>query len=186
MSERKFWIAQLDEARRRYALILGDLALEAAVWRPDPEANSIALTVWHVARAWDVLGTRMLGGREQSDELWLCGGWAERTGYNPLGKGWRGSGNLSGYSQEEVAEVPMLAPADLLAYLDEVYVQLRERLASAPESSLLLPDELPAQGPWQPAVFVRNFLADAYEHLGEIKALRAMWERRARGLTATW
>src|SRR5690348_12776309 len=73
-------------------------------WQPDAEGNSIAVTVWHFSRWLDVTARLMLG-KGPGEELWLTGGWAERTGYHPQGKGLQGLGVVTGYTLQEVAEI---------------------------------------------------------------------------------
>lgn len=159
--------------------VLADLPPEALYWRPDPQANHIALTVWHVSRAWDLLKVLVLEGCPPEDELWFTRGWAEKTGYNPLGLGFAGFGNLAGYSLEEAAAVPELPPTDLLAYFDQACEALTTCLSAGLPDLLDRPVLFPDQDEAYPAYFfIRNFLMDAREHLGEIKAIKAMWLRR--------
>src|SRR5688572_11470688 len=84
------------EALRR---TIGDLSLEALRWQPGPEANNIAVTVWHVSRAFDLLKVRVLENEGSEAEQWFTEGWEARTGYDPRGIGIGGFGNLSGYTQ---------------------------------------------------------------------------------------
>jgi hypothetical protein len=147
-------------------------------WQPDPQANNIALTVWHVSRALDVLKVFILQDQPPENELWFTCGWAEKTGYNPLGLGDCGFGNLAGYTLAEAAAVPVLPLEDLLAYFDQACGALSVHLADLPNEAIDRPVEF-AGGTAIPAyIFMRNFLMDAREHLGEIKAIKAMWQRR--------
>lgn len=157
---------------------IGDLPLEALKWQPDPQANNIAVTAWHVSRALDLLKVLILQDQPPENELWFTQGWAEKTGYNPLGLGSGGFGNLAGYTLAEVAAVPVLPAEDLLAYFDQASGALAAYLAGQPDEAICRPVET-RHGSAIPAyVFIRNFLMDVREHLGEIKALRAMWERQ--------
>jgi hypothetical protein len=157
---------------------LDDLSPEALHWRPDEDANSIALTAWHCCRALDVLAVRVLDDRPVEQELWYAEGWAAATGYDPDGKGWGGLGNLAGYTPQEVSEVPLLSAQELQRYLQAACEALCDCIERLPADAL----DLPASGwPGQPqsAYFcIRNFVMDGLGHLGEIKAIRAMWERR--------
>jgi hypothetical protein len=179
MAHAEVLIDILDDLAERLHQTVAGIPYAAIAWRPDSEANSIALTLWHVARAFDVLNTRVLAQQPPEQELWQTAGWAARTGYDPRGIGYAGIGNLSGYTQVEVAAVPVLAADDLLAYFDQASSALRASLAALPAEMLHPPAELlPDQPP--PYIWARNFLMDAREHLGEIKAVKAMWERRQR------
>jgi DinB superfamily len=180
MTSRDILLDLLQTYARALPYALRDLSPDALHWRPDDEANTIALTVWHVSRAFDMLRIRILEKRPPEDELWHTRGWVAKTGYDPRGIGWDGFGNLAGYTQAEVAAVPILSVSELLTYFDQASEALREHLSRMPLDDLQPPlDE--ANEPEQPGyVWIRNFLMDAHEHLGEIKALKAMWERRMR------
>ena len=142
-------------------------------WRPDAEANSIALTLWHIARSWDILTVRVLRGQPVLQEIWHRNGWREKIGYDPRGKGWDGVGNLAGYTQVEVAEIPKQTKADLLKYLQQTHVDFHTSLANLTNQALAEVVEDQSRYDW-----ISNFIRDGYEHLGEIKAIRAMWERK--------
>ncbi len=102
---------------------------------PDAEGNNIAVTVWHISRWIDIVA-RMLPGRSNKEELWLTRGWAERTGYNPHGVGEQGLGAVTGYTLQEVAEIPLLSAQELLEYLDQVCEALGIFLHSLPSRTL--------------------------------------------------
>lgn len=163
----------LDTLAARLTEEIEDTPATAFVWQPDAEANSIALTLWHIGRAWDVLRVRVLQQGPVTQEIWHQAGWRERTGYDPTGKGWDGVGNLAGYTPAEVAEVPKQSKEELLTYLQQVHAPLHTAIAN------LGPDDLFAVVEEQSVyAWISNFIRDGYEHLGEIKAIKAMWQRR--------
>jgi DinB family protein len=180
MTSRDILLDLLQNYDRALHRTIQDLSLDALSWCPDAEANSIALTVWHVSRAFDVLSVHVLEKRPPEEELWHTRGWTAKTGYDPRGIGWDGVGNLAGYTQAEVAAVPILSASELLTYFDQASEVLRAHLSRMPLEDLQPPAD-GATEPEQPVyVWIRNFLMDAREHLGEIKAIKAMWERRMR------
>jgi hypothetical protein len=155
-----------------------DLPREALVWQPDPQANNIAVTAWHMARSLDLLTVRLLGGRPAEEELWLRAGWAARTGYDPRGLGRGGFGNLTGYTPEEVAAVPVLSAGELLAYFEQARAAFGAYLPTMSEERLDGPVlSVPVTPPLSAYDIIRSFLADGLAHAGEIRAIRAMWER---------
>ena len=77
---------------------IGDLPMEAMQWQPDEEANNIAVTVWHICRALDLLKVKLIENRSDHEQIWFSEGWADRTGYDPAGLGIGGFGNLAGYT----------------------------------------------------------------------------------------
>jgi hypothetical protein len=55
-----------------------DLSDEALNWRPDAEANSIGITLWHLGRVADFALSHRLEGRPVEEQRWFSGGWAEK------------------------------------------------------------------------------------------------------------
>jgi hypothetical protein len=155
-----------------------DLSPQELAWQPDAEGNSIGVTVWHVSRWFDV-ATRVFQEKPAEDELWLTQGWAERTGYDPRGIGYRGLGALTGYTQQEVAAIPTLSAEDVLAYLDQASGALRAYLLALP-SFEALHEPLPAWSekvPVNKEQLLKTVFMGCTGHLGEIKALKAMIKR---------
>src|SRR5262249_21403459 len=122
-----------DLARDMRELVAG-LSPEALAWQPRPQANSIGVTVWHCARWLDVIGTQALRALPADQELWHTQGWAAHTGYDPRGHGQAGLGAITGYTWDEVLEIPALSADDLLAYLDQTVNALAAQVrAMTPE-----------------------------------------------------
>ncbi len=61
---------------------------------------------------------RFLEQRQALAEQWHIQGWSSKTAYDPRGIGTGGLGILAGYTQEEVAAIPVLSAEELLAYLE--------------------------------------------------------------------
>jgi hypothetical protein len=155
-----------------------DLSLDALRWQPDAEANNIAVTAWHISRAFDLFKVRFFENRTPEEELWHTRGWAAKTGYDPRGIGYRGWGNLSHYTQEEVKAVPILPASDLLTYFDQTYDAMVAYLHDLPAEALYQPTAGSPIEEYTAYRWLRNLLLDGYGHLGEIKAIMHMWERR--------
>ena len=166
----------LEDNRRRLLRLLSGLSDECVHWQPEVGANNIAITVWHMARMFDVFLTRQAKGEPAGAECWFRHGWAERSGYDPRGIGQNGWGMLTGYTLEEVAAIPKLAAAQAPAYLEDVYAAVREYLASTPIETLLTPGA-GFEGKYSKYQCIQMALMDNVRHLGEIYAIRARWER---------
>src|SRR6266571_946289 len=152
------------------------LSVAELTWRPDAEGNSIGVTVWHCSRGLDVLKVQFLEQQQSLAEQWFTQGWARKTAYDPRGIGTGGLGILSGYTQEEVAAIPVLSAEELLAYLDQVSDALCQYLLSLPEgalshSTMFLGESLTAYQ------VIREILLGCVGHLGEIEALKALHTR---------
>ncbi|MEA2662575.1 MAG: hypothetical protein QOH08_2147 [Chloroflexota bacterium] len=156
------WVGDLRGALERQL----DRTPEAALqWRPARETNSIGDTVWHVAR-WLDLVTMWLTNATPETQHWIADGWAARTGYDPRGLGTDGLGAISGYTFAEVEAVPKLRPDQLRAYLASVCDDVLPRLRAADDAT---------------ARRYTGVVQGTFGHLGEIAALRALYERQASG-----
>lgn len=177
MNANEVLIDLLEDNRRRLKRLLEAMSDECLFWKPEAEANNIAITIWHMGRMFDVFLTQQAQGKPAEAECWFRSGWAERTGYDPRGIGQNGWGMLTGYTQEEVAALPTLSREQALGYLDEVYDAVREYLASTPEEQLFTPGA-GFEGKYTQYQCMQMPLMDNVRHLGEIYALRSAWERR--------
>lgn len=149
------------------------LSRDELMWRPDAEGNSIGVTVWHISRGLDVLKVRFLEHRPAEAEQWHTRGWAEKTGYDPRGIGAGGLGILSGYTQEEVASIPVLTSEEFLAYLDQASEALCQHLLSLPEGALSQPTLVAGERLTTYQV-IKGIVLGCVGHLGEIEALKAL------------
>ena len=176
MNANEVLIDLLEDNRRRLKRVLQGLSAESLDWRPDAQGNSIALTVWHMGRIFDVFLTVQAWGEPAEEECWFRGGWDRRSAYDPRGAGQNGWGMLTGYSSQEVAAVPRFSRELVLGYLDEVYDRVKGYLADTPIEDLL---EAAAgfEGRYSRYQCVQMALLDNIRHLGEIYALKARWQR---------
>jgi hypothetical protein len=90
-------------------------------------------------------------------------GWAARTGYDPRGIGTDGLGVLSGYTFAEVEAIPKLRGDQLRAYLAAVCDDVIPRLRRVDDAA---------------AHRYQDVVQGTFGHLGEIAALRTLFERR--------
>lgn len=162
-----------EDVGARVRAQLKGLDEDALEWRADDRGNNVRETVWHMARWIDVL-TRILGGTQPSTERWFTDGWAQRTGYDPRGIGADGFGVLTGYSFQEVLEIPRLTTTELIGYLDSVIGPLAQRLRALPD------DEAAARAVRR----ATGILQGCFAHVGEIDALLAIRERSAQRASA--
>lgn len=173
-------IDYLDDNRRRLLRVMKDVSDDCLYWSPDGEANSIALIIWHMGRLLDVFLTQLVLGQLAENECWFRGGWAEQTGYDPRGIGRDGWGSINDYTQEEVAAIPRFTRDQILDYHGQVCDSIRDtvRMNSIEE---LLKDAPGFNGRYSIYQVIGMALQDNVRHLGEIYALRAMWERQNKG-----
>ena len=169
----------LEDNRRRLHRGLSKMSDECVLWKPEADANNIAITIWHMARIFDVFLTQQAKGDTSGDECWFHNGWAEQTGYDPHGIGQNGWGMLTGYTQEEVAAMPLLTKEQVLEYLDEVYDTVRAYLASISIEKLQTPGS-GFDGKYTKYQCIQMALLDNVRHLGEIFAIEARWNRQVK------
>jgi hypothetical protein len=170
----------LDDNNRRLKRVFAQINDDCLYWMPSPETNSIAVTLWHMGRLLDVFLTRQALGNEAEDECWFRHGWMQKTGYDPRGIGREGWGSVNDYTAEEVATIPRMPREQLLGYLDDVHGTVKEylRATSNEELQALAPG---FEGQFSRYQCIQMALMDNVRHLGEIFALKARWEREAKG-----
>jgi hypothetical protein len=166
----------LEDNRRRLKRAFDVMGDQCVYWNPDMETNNIAVTVWHMARIFDVFLTQQAIGDPAERECWFRNGWAEKTGYDPRGLGQNGWGMVAGYSYEEMRAIPHLGRAQLLGYLDEVYDSVKVFLTNTEVDGLFQPGA-GFEGKYTKYQCIQMALMDNVRHLGEIFALKARWDR---------
>jgi len=97
-------------------------------WHPDSQANSIGVTIWHFSRLADMVYNNILHTKQPTDQFWFTEGYAEKYDYNPLGKGINGWGAVTGYSVEDMLEIPHFSLEDALAYFTKSFTTIQEHL----------------------------------------------------------
>lgn len=167
----------LNDNNRRLKRLFDTISDELLHWIPAPGANSIAVTVWHMGRLFDIFLTQQAQGKPAENEVWFRKGWVERTGYDPRGIGRDGWGSVLDYTREEVAAIPRFIRAELLGYIDDVAEAATAYLTNNPIEALLEPGA-GFDGKFSRYQCIQMALMDNVRHLGEIFTLKSMWERR--------
>jgi len=176
LSGSEVMVTILEDNRRRLKRAVGGLDDDALYWQPDPQSNSIGVTLWHMGRLLDVFLTQLVKGEPAENEQWFSQGWAERTGYDPRGIGRSGWGSLNDYTAAEVAQIPRLAVGQLLEHLDQVYDGVRTFIESTTMKDLTA--AAPSfEGQFTKYQVLSMALLDNVRHLGEIYLLKSLRER---------
>jgi hypothetical protein len=166
--------ALLQEAFGRILPIAGSavdgLSAEQLAARPDPEANSIAWLVWHLARVQDDHIAEVAG----TEQVWTSAGWAARFGL-PLDDSEIGYG----HSAEQAGSVRVESPDLLTGYLADVSDATSRYLAGLSGDDLdRVVDER-----WDPpvtlAVRLASVLSDDLQHAGQASYVRGLITRRS-------
>jgi len=166
----------LDDNTKRVHQLLDEITDECLHWQPDPDANSIAVTLWHVSRVFDVFMTQHIKDESNENEVWAQSGWIEKSGYNPFGIGVNGWGMLTGYSLDEMRQIPRFSKEVLRGYYDEIVDVIQTYIEETSEEELAQP--APGfEGRRTKFYWVRHPLFDLTRHAGEMLAVKALWER---------
>jgi hypothetical protein len=166
----------LEDNRRRLLRLFDAMPAECAAWKPEDGANNIDVTVWHMARIFDVFLTLHAQGRLPEQECWFRHAWVEQIGYDPRGTGLNGWGMLTGYLQEEVAAIPAMTREQILGYLNDVYDTVSDYLINTPMEILQTP-AAGFDGKYSKYQCIQMALLDNVRHLGEIFAIKTRWDR---------
>ncbi len=176
MQDAQVIVDWLNDLTRAVHAEVESLSQEELTWQPDPGANNIAVTVWHMARWFDLLLVRAFDNRPPEEEQWHTRGWKNKTGYDPRGIGYKGFGAVTGYTLEEVTAIPILSAPELLAYFDQTCQALCERVAALPSEGLS--QTAPGLGGQRTLYgWVKPILQGCFGHVGEVQAIKAMRAR---------
>lgn len=112
MKSAELLVDALGRVRDAVHAAVAGLDAEQLAFRSDPEANSIAWLVWHLARVQDDHVADAAG----VEQVWTSAGWVERFGlpFDPWATGY-------GHRPEEVAAVRVESPDLLSGYYDAVH-----------------------------------------------------------------
>ena len=135
------------------------------LYRPTPDANSVAWLIWHLTRVQDHHIAELL----ETNQIWTEGEWAQRFGLaaDPSNTGY-------GHSAADVAAIQPDHPDVLLEYLAAVDDRTRSMLAR------LTPEDLDrvVDARWDPPVTLGVRLVsiadDSLQHAGQAAYLRGL------------
>lgn len=135
--------------------------------RLDPEANTIAWLVWHLARVQDDHIAEVAG----TEQRWTADGWAERFGLP-----FDGDAIGYGFNAEQVAAV-RASGEQLVGYYDAVHEATARYLAGLSDADL----DRVVDANWDPPVTLGvrlvSVLNDDLQHAGQAAFLRGVLER---------
>ncbi|MGE2832920.1 mycothiol transferase [Mycobacterium sp. SMC-4] len=137
---------------------------EVALYRPTPEANTIAWLVWHSARIQDAQLCDIAG----TEQVWFREGWVDRFALD-LPRDAHGYG----HTPEEVAKVR--ASAELLAgYYHAVHRESLQYVASVSAQELARVVDRNWNPPVTASARLVSIIDDAAQHLGQAAYLRGI------------
>ncbi len=149
--------------------LVAGLSVEELLWRPDPEANSIAWLVWHLTRVQD----DHVAGVGKVEQVWTADGWVERFGlpYSVDATGWS-------QTPDEVGAFTLEDPDLLVGYQAAVH-ELTMLVLDREDATALTRVVDPR---WDPpvtaAVRLVSVADDMAQHAGQAAYVRGLVERR--------
>ena len=147
---------------------LRDIDAGCLVFRPDPDANSVAWLVWHLSRVQDDHVSEIAG----QPQAYVADGWADRLGL-PADEHDTGYGHTS----DQVGAVRFDTTEVLAAYHAAIAERTRAYLTSMQPSDLdrIIDDR------WDPPVSVGvrlvSVISDCLQHAGQANYVRGVSER---------
>ncbi|MBA3906224.1 MAG: DUF664 domain-containing protein [Pseudonocardiales bacterium] len=160
-----------DRVRNTVHTAVEGLTGQQLAVRLDPEANTIAWLVWHLARVQDDHVADVAG----VEQVYTAQGWAERFAF-PFSKAAVGYG----FSSEDVAAVRVDDPALLVDYYDGVHGQTLKYVRGLTGADL----DRVVDDAWDPpvtlAVRLISVVNDDLQHAGQAAFIRGIVKRGSR------
>jgi len=157
-----------DRVAQNVQRVLDGLSTDAAEFRIDERANSIAWLVWHLTRVQD----DHIADAADSEQVWSAGGWVDRFGL-PF------DASATGYGQHSGDVAAVRVSSELLAgYHAAVHDRTVEYLRTLSDDDL---DRI-VDTRWDPpvtlAVRLVSIISDDLQHVGQAAFVRGIAERR--------
>lgn len=150
--------------------VLDDLKRDHLTYRIDPDANTIAWLIWHLARVQDDHIADVAG----AEQAWISAGWHERFGL-PFEPGVIGYGQ----SPDDVGRVRVDDPQLLLDYYDAVHARTLEYVSGLNDDAL----DRVVDTRWDPPVTLGvrlvSVIEDDLQHVGQAAYVKGVAQRIA-------
>lgn len=172
MNEAQIYREQLDTLTNDIKAEFDGIDSGILYKRPAPSANTPGFLYWHILRIWDLDLNHIIKGEAADADAWHRGGYSEKSGYNPDGKGLeRLPGMGLGYSDAEVDEVNV--PLDVLtAYHDQLTAETNAYLESGDDLRADL--NRPGRPGITAAMRLQHLIGHSYGHLGDIRFAKGL------------
>jgi hypothetical protein len=144
--------------------------------RPGPSLNPVSFSYFHLLRVWDLDLNWIVKGLGPKQDAWHRGGFAEKAGYSPDGKGIRGMGIGTGFTDAEVDEL-RVSRSVLQEYQHQLMAETEDYLNSASDDELNREVASLPNAPDRPATCAQRLLhamSHATSHAGELRFAKGM------------
>ncbi len=144
--------------------------------RPGTSLNPVAFSYFHLLRVWDLDLNWIIKGQGPQGDAWHRGGFSEKAGYNPDGKGMRGLGIGTGFTDADV-DAMNISRDVLQAYQRQILAETEEYLGGADDAELNrkvapLPNAPDLQATC--AQRLQHTISHSWSHTGELRYAKGM------------
>jgi hypothetical protein len=154
--------------RETVGIALEGLTIGKAVFRPEPDANSIGWLVWHLTRVQDDHVSELAGYEQE----WTSGGWNSRFGTDPTV-----ANTGYGHTSQQVGAVVPETLDVLGGYHDAVYTRTCEYLAGIDGGELDRIIDRSYDPPVSAGVRLVSVISDNMQHAGQARYVRGVADR---------
>ncbi len=173
MSDSEIYLTQIRSASDFLGTQVEEVPADLLYARPGPSLNTVGWNYFHVLRVWDADLNWLAKGQNPMEDAWHRGEFTEKSGYNPDGKGGRGSGLGFGYSDSEVDELDDIPVSVLQEYQQQLMDETEEYLSSSDEAEMQREFESPF-GTDNPAARMQHTVGHTWNHIGELRFIKGM------------
>ncbi len=145
--------------------------------RPGPSLNPVSFNYFHLLRVWDLDLNWIIKGQGPQGDAWHRGGFTEKAGYSPDGKGMRGLGIGTGYTDADVDEMK-ISRSVLQAYQQQLLAETEEYLNGADDAELNREVAPLPNAPDRPATCAQRLqhtISHSWSHTGELRYAKGMF-----------
>lgn len=172
MSANAIYQESIDGMSTMLTNVVAELDDATLARRPGPELNPLGFIYFHILRIWDLDLNVLIQGGAPAEDAWHRGGYSAELGYNPDGKGGRGTGMGFGYTDDEVDEIPYrLAP--LQRYHQQLEEETRAYLSNASDAELQREISFLGQAS-STGARAQHIVAHSWNHIGEMRLSKGL------------
>jgi hypothetical protein len=176
MSVATIYLRQFESMSSSIEQQIADIPDDLFQKRPGPSLNPVSFSYFHLLRVWDLDLNWIVKGLDRSQDAWHRGGFAEKSGYSPDGKGARGMGSGTGYTDADVDELKV-SRSVLQEYQHQLLAETEEYLNNASDDELNREVTPLPSAPDRPATCAQRLqhaVSHATSHAGELRFAKGM------------
>ncbi|HEX7102500.1 MAG TPA: DinB family protein [Nitrolancea sp.] len=176
MSMADVYLSQFESMSNFIGNQVVDLPEDVFHRRPGSSLNPISFSYFHLLRVWDVDLNWIVKGLAPKNDAWHRGGFSEKSGYSPDGKGVRGMGIGTGFTDEDV-DAMNVSRALLQEYQQQLMDETEAYLNGASDDELNREVAPLPNAPDRPATCAQRLqhaMNHALSHAGELRFAKGM------------